>query len=894
MGIDFNWQAGDEGGQWEVIAEQQRKVRRRKVPRWARYVLLATIVLAAAGGYALIRRRYEQAHQQMVFQIQGVIDLEADAYAQGDADLFLGQQDEASPDWYDLQRERIKADCPNGAPASARCVPVLPAEVLEVDLREDVAWVEVLEDDPPVRRARFYRQTALGWKHTAPQLAFWGRAIELHYGDLIFRYHERDQPYMEPLVDHIAGAFYETCAQVGCPPDRSFQVNFAVDPVLSTGIVPSFQDSEWILPSPWFAGLPIDGEWTQVQLDALDYAIAHGLATQALRVAPEEPLDPIQRALVAEFAAWQGTGRRDAAPLLSRIVDRRGEGALPSLFRWLRDHRQRHTLSTVLARWLDYPVSLLSAEQFEELLEIERDALLAGRRDTFMLLQAGDQALWTVQQASFYEQAGDVLRSNAGSLSPIQVESVRVSRGHVLVTLREPLVNIRGEAAQSLGQYVFFTLEGEGWKHSSIGEALYWRVPFSKVQRVPSLPRREADAGVTWITYASSEPHSQVETRAVSFEAQHPGVRIRILNMGDVLSFPEEALGGENDRILYLYQLLVYQGALMSDVMELPVFSESGLYGLARDLSPFLEADSTLAQDFYPGLLRACQQDGVTWALPERGYPFLVFYDKDTFDEAGLPYPQRGWSEADFLEVARQLTEREGEEVAQYGFLNRTGWPIGRAFVEGQVGALIDSSDGIPVPRLDTPATAKAVRWYTDLALREGVMPNPFEWLTAASQRAYRGQMWNVVPRGEAAMWVDDAQAWGRRTSERIGAVPFPSSSYPNSPWLATAYIMSVETARPEESWLWLAFLTEHQKTVDDHNRTAYTMPARRSVAEMTGAWAQWDDEVADAIRSAMEDAWIYRLDECTLTLEMAIESIWTGTPVEDALDEAQARLMGE
>ena len=43
-----------------------------------------------------------------------------------------------------------------------------------------------------------------------------------------------------------------------------------------------------------------------------------------------------------------------------------------------------------------------------------------------------------------------------------------------------------------------------------------------------------------------------------------------------------------------------------------------------------------------------------------------------------------------------------------------------------------------------------------------------------------------------------------------------------------------------------------------------------------------------------MENASIYRLDECTLTLETAIESIWAGTPVEDALDEAQAQLMGE
>jgi len=763
MGIDFNWQAGDEGGQWEVIAEQRRRKRRRRIPRWLRYLLLATIALAATGGYVVVRQRYQQAHQQMVFQIQGVIDLEANAYARGDADLFMEQQDDASPDWYDLQQERIEADCPRDAPPSARCVPVLPAEILEVDLREDVAWVEVLEDEPPVRRARFYHQTELGWKHTAPQIAFWSHAIELHYGDLVFRYHERDQPHVDPLVDHIAKAFYETCAHVDCPSDRSFQVNFAVDPVLSTRVLPPFQDNEWILPSPWLSGLPVDGEWSEAQLGTLAYAIAHGLATQTLRTAPEHQLDPLQRALVAEYAAWQGMGHRDAAPLLSRIVDSRGEGVLPPLFRWLRDDQQRHTLGLLLGRWLDYPLGRLSAQQFQELLQIERDTLLAGQRDTFMLLQEGEQALWRLQQEAFYEQARDVLRSTSVSLPSIRVESVRVSRGRAMVTLREPLVNVRGEAAQSLGQYVFFTLDREGWKHSSIGYALHWRVPFSMVRRAPSLSRQEADPDVMWITYASSEPRSQVEARVASFHAQHPGIRVRVLDMGDVLSFPDEGLADENNLILYLYQLLAYQGAVMSDVMDLPVFSELSLYGR-----------------------------------------------------------------------------------------------------------------------------------YTNLALQEQVMPNPFEWLSTADRRAYSGQMWNIVAQGQAAMWVDDAQAWDHRASGNVGVVPFPTSTYPRSPWLVTAYTISAESAHPEESWAWLAFLTEQQETMDDQNNTAYTLPARRSVAEVAGSWAQWDDEAADAIRSAMEDAWIYRLDECTLTLEAAIESIWAGTSVEAALDEAQAQLMGQ
>jgi ABC-type glycerol-3-phosphate transport system substrate-binding protein len=892
MPIDFNWQSEDEQGQWEVLAEPRRRTRRYKLPPWLSYVLLAILALAAASGYLIVRQRYQQAQQQMVFQIQSVIDLEAEAYVQGDVDLFLDQQDDAATDWYSLQQERVQADCPPGAPLSARCTPVLPAEVVEVDLRQDVAWVEVLEDDPPLRRARFYRQTALGWKHTSPELSFWGRAIELRYGILTFRYHERDQPHVSALIDRIGETFYQTCAQVGCPSDRAFEVNFAVDPVLSTGFVPSFQGLQWILPSPWLSGLPASGEWSTAQRDALAYAMARGLATQALHATPEQPLDLVQRALTSEYASWKATGRRDMAPLLSRIIDRRGEAVLPSLFHWLQDQRQ-HTLGTLLRRWLDYPASTLSAQHFQELLQIEHDALRSGQRDTFMLLQDEEPAPWTLQQASFYEKAENALRLASAPLPPIQVESVRVSRGRAMVTLHDPLVNVRGEAAQSLGQYAFFTLGQEGWKHSSIVQAIYWRIPISNVQRAPSLPRPSTEDGVTTITYASIDPHSQVKAWADVFHARYPEIEIKILDMSDVLAFPEQGLANENGLILSLYQLLAYQGTLMSDVMDLPAFSELSLYGMARDLTPFLEADGALRQDFYPGLLRACQQDGSTWALPARGQPFLIFYDKDAFDRAELPYPQPGWSEADFLEMARQLTLREDGEVRRYGFLNRSGLPIGRAFVEARAGPLIDSSQAPPTLRLDTPEVTQAVGWYAGLALQQQVMPNPFQRLSARDRQALVGEMWLSASQGPSAMWADLIEAQNRQASERVGMASFPAAAYPSSPWWIEAYTISAESPHPQESWLWVRYLTA-QGTNEQRSNASDLLSARRSVAEASGYWAQWDTETADAIHAAMENAWGYRLDTYTLTLETAIESIWAGTSVEVALEEAQAQLEGE
>ena len=64
------------------------------------------------------------------------------------------------------------------------CAPVLPAKLTHVELQGDIAWVEVIEGEPPVRRVRFYRQTERGWVHTAPRESFWGKEVTLRSGPI--------------------------------------------------------------------------------------------------------------------------------------------------------------------------------------------------------------------------------------------------------------------------------------------------------------------------------------------------------------------------------------------------------------------------------------------------------------------------------------------------------------------------------------------------------------------------------------------------------------------------------------------------------------------------------------------------------------------------------------
>jgi hypothetical protein len=253
MRTRFDWQVGNDDGQWETIAQtggDASRARRHRALQWIGMVSLAAIVIATTWGYAIIRRRYEQASKQIAFQIQSVIDLEANAFSAEDRELLLAQQDEPFAPAF---AEQTQSFMRRGGRFFMPPVAVLPAKVEDVNLQGDVAWVQVIEGEPPVRRVRFYRQTELGWLHTTPVPAFWDDTIEYQDGEqLVFYFHERDQPYIDPMVEQLGEAFYALCAAVGCNEDERFEILFYP--------APAGRDiqADLVFPSPWLSGIPID------------------------------------------------------------------------------------------------------------------------------------------------------------------------------------------------------------------------------------------------------------------------------------------------------------------------------------------------------------------------------------------------------------------------------------------------------------------------------------------------------------------------------------------------------------------------------------------------------------------------------------------------------------
>ena len=314
MGVQFEWQAGTGDGQWETLAETRRRSPfrwLRRVPWWAWCVLGAVLVGVTLGGYILLRRRYDATTLQIAFAIQNVIDVETQAFVKKDIGLFLDQQDSTAVEWFQQQEHRIRSECtwPPADPATMyqRCAPLLPAQVERVELRRDVAWVQVLENEGAVRRARFYRQTDRGWKQTAPQVAFWQVPVELRYDDLIVRYHRRDEPFVTPLIEQVYETIHDVCRTVDCPPldnvsDR-LMVVFSAD--VPFGQPPRMDGNVLLLASPWLSGLPVSGTWDEAYLQELAYRVERAMGARALGVLTGQDLNLLQKTVLSEVAGLQ-------------------------------------------------------------------------------------------------------------------------------------------------------------------------------------------------------------------------------------------------------------------------------------------------------------------------------------------------------------------------------------------------------------------------------------------------------------------------------------------------------------------------------------------------------------------------------------------------------------
>ncbi len=318
------------------------------------------------------------------------------------------------------------------------------------------------------------------------------------------------------------------------------------------------------------------------------------------------------------------------------------------------------------------------------------------------------------------------------------------------------------------------------------------------------------------------------------------------------------------------------------------------------DLQPLIQADPDFQfEELYPITVATYEHQGRLWALPAELQAYMLFYNKNLFDLANLPYPAEDWTWDDLLVAAKQLTH--GEETSQqWGFgLHFTDWATLPLLQAAQRHASQSTNRGVQEMDemcIDAPELVDALQWSLDLVHVHQVMPEPaldFARFGEGPQRFQEGRVAMVVTTQNAS----GIDAYGPSQNVDLGVVPLPVSGSPATGYEVTGYAIAAETQHPQAAWLWLTYLTQQASVLK-------TWPARRSLAG-TAIFPRLPGSVREELHRAYEVTLGEYQDAATLLwgdsahrdvierlYTAAVRRVWeTDITPQNSLIQAQAKL---
>ena len=409
-------------------------------------------------------------------------------------------------------------------------------------------------------------------------------------------------------------------------------------------------------------------------------------------------------------------------------------------------------------------------------------------------------------------------------------------------------------------------------------------------------------------SYLTAFNEANYQRLADAFNAENPDLRVELRK----ISTQEMQEKGS-------YFDLVFNEDLGIDVL-LDVLLSRNLWGLL-DRERLLELGPLIAShpefdrdDFYPLALTMLSQQGRLWGVPAELDLVVIYYNKDLFDQAGVPYPAPTWTRDEFLDTAVAL--RGGLPERKIAFVGQVDELT--PFIYAHGGAVKQGSDYT----LTDPRTVEAVRWFADLALTYEVMPlperlelyepEPREGTSVVIGSSSMGegevpeaeQRWGMIgAKARVAAQEGDAALWSGPLSMRQGTggwnwdfewgiVPWPRDQEEIIVSQAFAYFISASTPAPEAALHWVDFLTRQPPQLKG-------VPARRSVAGSEQVRRAFVDQIqADAYDACLQtieeatpmDYSLYVVADRYLG-QALLEILENGEDVETALLEAQTAL---
>ncbi|MDX1664194.1 MAG: sugar ABC transporter substrate-binding protein [Candidatus Promineifilaceae bacterium] len=315
-----------------------------------------------------------------------------------------------------------------------------------------------------------------------------------------------------------------------------------------------------------------------------------------------------------------------------------------------------------------------------------------------------------------------------------------------------------------------------------------------------------------------------------AFEAAHPAVDVELRHIPSPADYRRrlatEFIAGEPPDVS-LMNYRRYASFAAADLLE--------------PLGPYLDESDLLERDaFYSVALEGFVWQGALMCIPQNISSLVVYYNRDLFDQAGLPYPADDWRWEEFLTTAQALTrDTDGDgEVDQYGLGVEPSLFRLAPFIWQNEAPIVDSQEAPTRLTLTRPPALQALQWFVDLRQKHGVVPDRVDEAAQSSESRFLA--------GTTAMYLNSRRGTPTyREIERFvwDVAPLPRHKNAAGILHSDGYCLSRTAEDKEAAWTFIEFANSvtGQSIIVSSGRT---VPSLREVAES-------DLFLADGLRPA-------------------------------------------
>ncbi|MEZ4666416.1 MAG: sugar ABC transporter substrate-binding protein [Anaerolineae bacterium] len=386
---------------------------------------------------------------------------------------------------------------------------------------------------------------------------------------------------------------------------------------------------------------------------------------------------------------------------------------------------------------------------------------------------------------------------------------------------------------------------------------------------------QDAQTEITYMMWGAPEELAVWQVIVDDFQAANPNIKVSV----DV-----------SDWESYWNKLqTLFAGGTPPDVfaMDAPLYPDWQSRDVLLNLQPYLDAEPTLLDGFYPVTLQAYKREDGYYGLPRDFQTIVLFYNKDMFDAAGMEYPTDDWTLDDLREAAKKLTlDTNGDGVTdQFGFSSdyydmELFWSEA---IWGYGGEIINPE--YTQTLLAEGSARDAWHYMADMMLTDKTVPDPDQ----VAQYGY-----DVFAAGAAAMTTI-----GHWVVPTYSQLPFKwdVSAFPAGPaGRATSvnsagFVVAKASQNADAAWQFIKFAIgdDGQKRLTE---LGFAIPVLQSVAESPVYLEQTSAPInhkvfLDALAYARPKPTFRGYEEWAGIVGDGLYNVWIGdTDIDSALDE--------